>query len=150
MGTHDRRRPARPIGGFHGGGQAAATLGASPRDRFFSVALPLARPGFLTAAVLVLLWLAMPGLGPSGGMGVWAQMRAVLDREAGRLGEEGLEGKAAIVTGGSLGIGRAIALELLDPVIVLVDHVDIILAIDRDAPGIIKFTGITPQRAPLM
>lgn len=32
--------------------EAAATLGASPRDRFFSVAVPLARPGFLTAAVL--------------------------------------------------------------------------------------------------
>ena len=30
----------------------AATLRASPIDRFFSVALPLARPGFLTAAVL--------------------------------------------------------------------------------------------------
>ncbi len=32
--------------------EAAATLGASPLDRFFTVALPLARPGFLTAAVL--------------------------------------------------------------------------------------------------
>lgn len=32
--------------------EVAATLGASPLDRFFSVALPLARPGFLTAAVL--------------------------------------------------------------------------------------------------
>lgn len=31
---------------------AAATLRAGPWDRFFSVALPLARPGFLTAAVL--------------------------------------------------------------------------------------------------
>jgi molybdate transport system permease protein len=31
---------------------AAATLRASPRDRFFSIAVPLARPGFLTAAVL--------------------------------------------------------------------------------------------------
>ena len=30
----------------------AATLGASPLDRFFSVAIPLARPGFFTAAVL--------------------------------------------------------------------------------------------------
>ena len=30
----------------------AATLRASPIDRFFSIALPLARPGFLTAAVL--------------------------------------------------------------------------------------------------
>lgn len=30
----------------------AATLGASPVDRFFSIALPLARPGFITAAVL--------------------------------------------------------------------------------------------------
>ncbi|MBW0147695.1 molybdate ABC transporter permease subunit [Marinobacter arenosus] len=30
----------------------AGTLRASPMDRFFSVALPLARPGFLTAAVL--------------------------------------------------------------------------------------------------
>ncbi|WP_317929998.1 molybdate ABC transporter permease subunit [Halioxenophilus sp. WMMB6] len=32
--------------------EVAATLGASPLDRFFSVALPLARPGLLTAAVL--------------------------------------------------------------------------------------------------
>lgn len=32
--------------------EVAATLGASPWDRFFSVAVPLARPGFLTAAVL--------------------------------------------------------------------------------------------------
>lgn len=32
--------------------EVAATLGASPLDRFFSVALPLARPGFLSAAVL--------------------------------------------------------------------------------------------------
>lgn len=31
---------------------AAATLGASPMDRFMSVAVPLARPGFITAAVL--------------------------------------------------------------------------------------------------
>lgn len=32
--------------------EAAATLRASPIDRFFSIALPLARPGFITAAVL--------------------------------------------------------------------------------------------------
>ena len=32
--------------------QAAATLRASPWDAFFTVALPLARPGFITAAVL--------------------------------------------------------------------------------------------------
>jgi len=32
--------------------EAAATLRAGPFDRFFSVALPLARPGLLTAAVL--------------------------------------------------------------------------------------------------
>ena len=32
--------------------EAAATLRAGPIDRFFSVALPLARPGFLTACVL--------------------------------------------------------------------------------------------------
>lgn len=31
---------------------AAATLGASPPERFFRVALPLARPGFLMAAIL--------------------------------------------------------------------------------------------------
>lgn len=33
--------------------EAAATLRASPLDRFMTVAVPLARPGFLTAAVLV-------------------------------------------------------------------------------------------------
>jgi molybdate transport system permease protein len=32
--------------------EVAATLRASPLDRFFSVAVPLARPGFLTALVL--------------------------------------------------------------------------------------------------
>ncbi|REJ79390.1 MAG: molybdate ABC transporter permease subunit [Acidobacteria bacterium] len=32
--------------------EVAATLGASPADRFFSVAVPIAWPGFLTAAVL--------------------------------------------------------------------------------------------------
>ena len=32
--------------------EVAATLGAGPLDRFFSVALPLARPGILTASVL--------------------------------------------------------------------------------------------------
>jgi molybdate transport system permease protein len=32
--------------------EAAATLGAPPWDQFFSVALPLARRGFITAAVL--------------------------------------------------------------------------------------------------
>ena len=36
---------ARPL-------EVAATLRASPWDRFLTVALPLARPGFLTAAVL--------------------------------------------------------------------------------------------------
>ena len=32
--------------------EVAATLGAAPFDRFFTVVLPLARPGFLTAATL--------------------------------------------------------------------------------------------------
>lgn len=32
--------------------EVAATLGASPWDKFFSVALPMARPGFFTAAIL--------------------------------------------------------------------------------------------------
>lgn len=32
--------------------EAAATLRASPLDRFFSIALPLARPGLLTASML--------------------------------------------------------------------------------------------------
>jgi len=32
--------------------EVAATLRASPLDRFFSIAIPLARPGFITAAVL--------------------------------------------------------------------------------------------------
>lgn len=32
--------------------EVAATLRASPRNRFFSIALPLARPGLLTATVL--------------------------------------------------------------------------------------------------
>lgn len=32
--------------------EAAATLGASPLDAFFSVAVPLAKPGFLTASIL--------------------------------------------------------------------------------------------------
>ncbi|HEX7927303.1 MAG TPA: ABC transporter permease subunit, partial [bacterium] len=32
--------------------EVAATLRASPWDRFFTVAVPLARPGFLTGAIL--------------------------------------------------------------------------------------------------
>jgi molybdate transport system permease protein len=32
--------------------EVAATLGASPLDAFFTVALPLAKPGFLTASIL--------------------------------------------------------------------------------------------------
>jgi molybdate transport system permease protein len=36
---------ARPL-------EVAATLRASPRERFFNVALPLARPGFLSGAIL--------------------------------------------------------------------------------------------------
>jgi molybdate transport system permease protein len=32
--------------------EAAATLRASPWDRFFTIALPLARPGFITAGIL--------------------------------------------------------------------------------------------------
>ncbi|GAB1395033.1 molybdate ABC transporter permease subunit [Rhodocyclaceae bacterium] len=32
--------------------EVAATLGAKPLDAFFSVAVPLAKPGFLTAAIL--------------------------------------------------------------------------------------------------
>jgi molybdate transport system permease protein len=32
--------------------EAAATLRASPLDRFFSVVLPLAKPGFITASIL--------------------------------------------------------------------------------------------------
>ena len=32
--------------------EVAATLGAGPRDAFWSVAVPLARPGFATAAIL--------------------------------------------------------------------------------------------------
>lgn len=32
--------------------EVAATLGASPLDRFFSVVVPLAKPGFVTAAIL--------------------------------------------------------------------------------------------------
>jgi len=32
--------------------EVAATLRASPLDTFFSVVLPLARPGFLTAGIL--------------------------------------------------------------------------------------------------
>lgn len=32
--------------------EAASTLRATPLDRFFSIAIPIARPGFITAAVL--------------------------------------------------------------------------------------------------
>jgi molybdate transport system permease protein len=32
--------------------EVAATLGAKPIDAFFTVAVPLAKPGFLTAAIL--------------------------------------------------------------------------------------------------
>ena len=32
--------------------EVAATLGASPIDRYFSIAIPMAKPGFFTAAIL--------------------------------------------------------------------------------------------------
>ena len=32
--------------------QVAASLGASPLDAFFSIAIPLARPGFITASIM--------------------------------------------------------------------------------------------------
>jgi molybdate transport system permease protein len=32
--------------------EAAATLGAGPLDRFLNVAIPLAKPGFITGAIL--------------------------------------------------------------------------------------------------
>jgi molybdate transport system permease protein len=87
---------ARPL-------EAAATLRASPRDALLSVALPLARRGFLTAAVLVfahtigefgvvlMLGGAIPGRTEVISIRIWREVEAMQFADAHRL-------SAALVT----------------------------------------------------
>jgi molybdate transport system permease protein len=77
--------------------EAAATLRASPLDRFFSVALPLARRGLVTAAVLVfahtvgefgvvlMIGGAIPGRTEVVSIRIWQQVEALQFGEAHRL-----------------------------------------------------------------
>jgi molybdate transport system permease protein len=81
---------ARPV-------EVAATLRASPLDTFFSVVLPLARRGFLTAAVLVfahtvgefgvvlMIGGAIPGRTEVVSIRIWRQVEALQFAEAHRL-----------------------------------------------------------------
>lgn len=81
---------ARPL-------EAAATLRAAPLDAFFSVALPLARRGLVTAAVLVfahtvgefgvvlMIGGAIPGRTEVVSIRIWQQVEALQFAEAHRL-----------------------------------------------------------------
>jgi hypothetical protein len=66
--VRDRVRTAGP----------AARCAPRQSPRFRSRWQPALWSALGTAAVLVVLWLALPGLGPSGETSVWAHMRAVL------------------------------------------------------------------------
>ena len=77
--------------------EAAASLRAAPLDAFFSVALPLARRGFVTAAVLVfahtigefgvvlMIGGAIPGRTEVISIRIWQQVEALQFAEAGRM-----------------------------------------------------------------
>jgi molybdate transport system permease protein len=92
--------------------EVAATLRASPWDRFVSVALPLARPGFLTAAVLgfahtvgefgVVLMIGgnIPGATRVLSVALYGHVEAMDD------------GKANVLAGGMVAFGFAVMLTL--------------------------------------
>jgi len=77
--------------------EVAATLRAGPLDRFFTVALPLARRGFVTAAVLVfahtigefgvvlMIGGAIPGRTEVVSIRIWRQVEALQFADAHRL-----------------------------------------------------------------
>jgi len=93
--------------------EAAATLRAAPLDAFFSVAVPLARPGFVVAAVLAFAHtIGEFGVVLMIGGGVPGETE-VLSIEIYRLVEALEWGKAHVVAGGLLAFAFAVVLSLL-------------------------------------
>jgi molybdate transport system permease protein len=93
--------------------EAAATLGAAPLDAFFSVAIPLARPGFMVAAVLAFAHtIGEFGVVLMIGGGVPGETE-VLSIEIYRLVEALEWGKAHVIAGGLLAFAFAVVLSLL-------------------------------------
>jgi molybdate transport system permease protein len=93
--------------------EAAATLGAAPLDAFFSVAIPLARPGFVVAAVLAFAHtIGEFGVVLMIGGGVPGETE-VLSIEIYRLVEALEWGKAHVIAGGLLAFAFAVVLSLL-------------------------------------
>ncbi|WP_293899817.1 molybdate ABC transporter permease subunit [Phenylobacterium sp.] len=93
--------------------EAAATLRATPLDAFLSVAVPLARPGFVVAAVLTFAHtIGEFGVVLMIGGGIPGQTE-VLSIEIYKL-VEGLEwGRAHLLAGGLLAFAFAVVLSLL-------------------------------------
>jgi molybdate transport system permease protein len=93
--------------------EAAATLGARPLDAFFSVAVPLARPGFVVAAVLAFAHtIGEFGVVLMIGGGVPGETE-VLSIEIYRLVEALEWQKAHVIAGGLLVFAFAVVLSLL-------------------------------------
>jgi molybdate transport system permease protein len=93
--------------------EAAATLRATPLDAFFSVAVPLARPGFVVAAVLAFAHtIGEFGVVLMIGGGVPGQTE-VLSIEIYRLVEALQWGRAHVIAGGLLAFAFAAVLSLL-------------------------------------
>ncbi|MFZ5721594.1 MAG: molybdate ABC transporter permease subunit [Pseudomonadota bacterium] len=93
--------------------EAAATLGARPLDAFLSVAVPLARPGFVVAAVLSFAHtIGEFGVVLMIGGGVPGETE-VLSIEIYRLVEALEWGRAHLIAGGLLAFAFAVLLSLL-------------------------------------
>jgi molybdate transport system permease protein len=93
--------------------EAAATLGASPLDAFLTVAAPLARPGFVVAAVLTFAHTVGEfGVVLMIGGGVPGETQ-VLSIEIYRLVEALEWGRAHVIAGGLLAFAFAVLLSLL-------------------------------------
>ncbi len=93
--------------------EAAATLGARPLDAFFSVAVPLARPGFLVAGVLTFAHtIGEFGVVLMIGGGIPGETE-VLSVEIYRLVEALEWGRAHMIAGGLLAFAFAVVLSLL-------------------------------------
>jgi molybdate transport system permease protein len=93
--------------------EAAATLRAAPLDAFFSVAVPLARPGFVVAAVLAFAHTVGEfGVVLMIGGGVPGETE-VLSIEIYKLVEAMDWGRAHLIAGGLLAFAFAVVLSLL-------------------------------------
>ena len=93
--------------------EAAATLGATPMDAFYSVAVPLARPGFLVAGVLTFAHtIGEFGVVLMIGGGIPGETE-VLSVEIYRLVEALEWGRAHVIAAGLLTFAFAVVLSLL-------------------------------------